>query len=189
MTLCTSFITFAAIAVVRGNASPSSTALSSDRDGSQFSIHSDLSSGTHAPQQTASSDGDQGAAIVPMRLEFELEEEVTQSPGAATPTSSPSAAMIKSRHHRLVSSTTSMGPVDDEEENDPPAIEFRTPLQTLARSTSVQLEVRALPELKGHRQGTKVVCGHKDLNSIVLTETTRNNATQPRRFGIAPDTV
>lgn len=129
-------------AVNRGNPSPVSPAMCSGQNGSQFSIHSDLSSGTIGAQLTAESNGELEPTIVPMRLDFE-EEITTSAAQEATPTTRQSSeAPMSSPRHRLVSATAPQG--DSVDENDGERLEFRTPLRTLTKSTSVQLE----PELK-----------------------------------------
>lgn len=145
------YLTFCAPRVHRGNASPTSIALSSGRDGSQFSIHSDRSSGLHDPPHTADCDGEIEATIVPMRLEFD-EENVTPALEAQvlTPELGRSVVPLSPRHR--LTSTASKGDSVDEEEIKPKVCGFRTPLRTLSRSTSVQLEADASLAFKGHAQ-------------------------------------
>jgi hypothetical protein len=166
----------------RGNASPSSTALSSGRDGSQFSIHSDDLSAAPSPtanHQLDKQQEEEEVTIVPMRLEFEEEPPPPPPPpggddedAVVTPTTveSPaslsagarSATVATSPRHRLASAAAAPSaetgdaldsPQTETDDDESPRVggsrrdelEFRTPLRTLTKTTSMQVQVARLP--------------------------------------------
>jgi hypothetical protein len=167
----------------RGNASPSSTALSSGRDGSQFSIHSDDLSAAPSPtanhQLDKQQEEEEEVTIVPMRLEFEEEPPPPPPPpggddedAVVTPTTveSPaslsagarSATVATSPRHRLASAAATASaetgdaldsPQTETDDDESPRVggsrrdelEFRTPLRTLTKTTSMQVQVARLP--------------------------------------------
>lgn len=181
-------LTCLARAVHRGNPSPTSIALSSGRDGSQFSIHSDRSSGLHNLPHVADVDGEIEASIVPIRLEFD-DEIVTPAleTQALTPELGRSVVPLSPRHR--LDSTASQRDSDDKEENRSKAFGFRTPLQTLSRSTSVQLEPDASLEFKRHPQVIHAACGRANSATLELTEATPSGITYSRNPLAIPETV